>query len=101
MNRSLRRVFAVLALALLCTLPTFARPAARPAESFTENIFSTLWDIVRIPLRLFRPAPASQPTTQKDGPLVATPPGDSTTNSCPPEGCPPDGDGSGNFDPNG
>lgn len=97
MNRSLRRVFAVLALALLCTLPTYARSAARPAESFTENVFSTLWDIVRVPLRLFQ----TQATIQKDGPIVSSPPPAPTTNSCPPAGCPPDGDGQGGIDPNG
>ena len=103
MNRSLRRVCAVLVLAVLCALPTLARTAARPAESLTENIFSTLWDIVRLPLRLFRTTPATQPTTQKDGPtgpLVAPPPDGPTTNTCPQGGCP-DGDSGVGYDPNG
>jgi hypothetical protein len=96
MHRSIRRTFAVLVLALLCAVPALARPAARPVESLIENVLSTLWDVVKSPLRLFRPAPS----VQKDG--VAIPPGgdDPTTNSCPQDGCT-GGDGNGGFDPNG
>lgn len=99
MNRSIRRTFAVLILALLCAVPALARPAARPAESLTEKVLSTLWDVVKSPLRLFRPAPS----LHKEGPLV--PPGgdDPTTDSYPPEGQggPLCGESGSNCDPNG
>lgn len=101
MNRSLRRVSTVLVLVLLCAGPVLARTAARPAKPSIENIFSTLWDLVQLPLRHFRQAPSSQPTRQKDGPLAAPLPDGPTTNSCPPAGCPQGGDDGGHFDPNG
>lgn len=96
MNRSIRRTFAVLVLALLCAVPALARPAARPVESLTEKVLSTLWDFVRVPLRAFLPSR----TIQKDGPLVLPGGDDPTTNTCPQGGCT-GGDGGGTYDPNG